>query len=224
MSKARFAPPLGFGMCRIRLLKSILPGVVSCNAVGRHPESSVKRWNSRRIGLSKTDNSEKPGPQITGPHSGVASLLSIPVDSPDGIIGRQGLVRFAGVGIDGPESAHASIRNIWPVLLGDFVMSLDHLCRVAAQIFQWRIEPFDEDSFHVIPIALDCALATAFPNHVGVAISLPRLPERDAAGLMRGRAIPAGRDATRFRPGLGMLTPAYLSKIFLGSRSGRLGR
>ena len=85
---------------------------------------------------------------------------------------------------------HAAVSDIGAVLLRNVVVLGDRFGWIQTKLLQRQIEPFREDALNVIPIAFDGAFAPALPDHVGVPVSFPGLPEGDPS--RRGGSISFG--------------------------------
>ena len=117
--------------------------------------------------------------EVAQAHRRVSAFLQIPVDRGCGIVGRQVTISPAGVIVDGPQRAHAAIRDIGAVILGYFVVLGDHLARVVGELLKGNVQPILEQALDVIAITLDRPLAAPLANEMGIPISLPCFTQRD---------------------------------------------
>ncbi|UVO30451.1 hypothetical protein [Bradyrhizobium arachidis] len=139
--------PAQINLCRL--------GLLQCGRARRRQQAEEMEFSSDRI--IDRGKFEEPSLEVAQAHAGVPTLLAVPVDAVDEVIGRQFPVGLASMVVDYSQGSHASVGDIGTVLRRDGVVFGSNPGWILSEL-DWRgIEPFGEEPFDIIATALDRA-------------------------------------------------------------------
>ena len=123
----------------------------------------------------------EPTAQFGRPHACVSTLLRIPINGKRWVRGREVRVGPSRMIVNGPQTAHCTVRYVRSVLFGDLVMAFGDKLWLPSKSSERFVYPVVKQSLHVITIVLDGPFASSFSDHVDVTIALPCLAQSNRA-------------------------------------------